>query len=487
MRTSVFFKFQNSNIPNNHEFTLISFYINSFQINAMKSICIFISKKLRRILEDDDSFSEDNLIFQIDGIDIFNFSKDSVKLFNGEALYVNKFNIDFFIKIANFFEIEELSEFLSDLIFDEEIINQYFINNDEIQDLAIFEQFLLDAPNNYNEIDCIPYITKFGEDFFINSFFNICVKSPFIDFLQISKLLKLIEQQSPGIIEKIIKSLKVIIKSDSSVSMLLLLHCLFENGYLSIQSLEEFFTTKEYSFIFIDIFGDKLFHLDHIFITEAEKEKIKDGFFDIHKKGCIEGHHQDPILCAIRIDDITTFQNLLLMNPHIHALEKIKPCEYEKNSDINSGEWTLIQYCAFFGAVHCFKYLILNEQKLDLSNLILPAIIGDNKDIIKNVIQSNPSFDKAIIQAIKYHRYNTLRWIFDNAFDKCEGNDILRTAIQNNSFHSFLTSVNEGLSLLNLFYTAIEMNNTRLLKVGINLIYHLHKENYFNIKKISII
>ncbi|EAX92486.1 hypothetical protein TVAG_435380 [Trichomonas vaginalis G3] len=70
---------------------------------------------------------------------------------------------------------------------------------------------------------------------------------------------------------------------------------------------------------------------------------------------------------------------------------------------------TLIHLAAMYGAVNCFKYLLMNNPKLEeIANF---AVVGGNKEIIRILMQSGVKFDQSAITALYFRRDELFDWI----------------------------------------------------------------------------
>ena len=129
----------------------------------------------------------------------------------------------------------------------------------------------------------------------------------------------------------------------------------------------------------------------------------------------LEGENPDSIAALLRKDDIETFQ--WLVNSKFHSLEefmekhgKIRRSIYERKSVVNKN-LTLIEYAAFYGSVKCFKYLLMNECKLDMAAKY--AVAGSNSEIIHICQQHKATFDGSLLLSIRYHRWEITEWLLE--------------------------------------------------------------------------
>mgnify|MGYP001025824360 CR=1 FL=1 len=118
-------------------------------------------------------------------------------------------------------------------------------------------------------------------------------------------------------------------------------------------------------------------------ISEPEKREFKVHFFNaikennwqLHRILARQGANHTPIARAIRRDDVKKLQKILAFDPKTTVNDVIKWSAFDHIQYLMNSP-TLIQYAAFYGAVRCFKFLMLNEAKLDK--------MDDNKQYVIN-------------------------------------------------------------------------------------------------------
>ena len=67
---------------------------------------------------------------------------------------------------------------------------------------------------------------------------------------------------------------------------------------------------------------------------------------------------------------------------------------------------TYIKYAALKGSVKCFKYLLINNAKIDKDDIALFAVSGGNNEIIRLCEQKKCSFDGTVKLSIKNHYHS---------------------------------------------------------------------------------
>ncbi|OHT06598.1 hypothetical protein TRFO_25345 [Tritrichomonas foetus] len=98
------------------------------------------------------------------------------------------------------------------------------------------------------------------------------------------------------------------------------------------------------------------------------------------------------------IEDYTTIKYSFNENEKCTILQKDKP--------------TLLEIAAFFGAVKCFKYFLLNNDKVSFI-LAKYAVAGGNTEIIHICAQNKCIFVHTLNIAVKYHRFKVFNWIVE--------------------------------------------------------------------------
>ena len=459
--------------------------INSYKIDVITDVCKIISKKLQMIF-DTNKEKEDELIFFIEDLDVLKYHNDIQNLFCGQKIYINSNNAESLMKVSNYFEIPSLSYFLSDLIFDKNIIDQYFVNNQVVSLFSNLEKaiFSLSSDSSFNQsIEAyIDFIDKIGKHQFFKCFFKICQNSLLITLQQITKFISALQAKNPKIINGIIKYCKTELRTIRENKIILfILHELYEEKFITIENLVYIFN-RWYPFLLIDIFGVEKYKLDSYWISEEEKNDLYAEHYENHKKGVLESHSRDPLLTAIRQDDINTLQNFVYSNESIDFKQKVNICEYERIQFINDGNCNLIEYSAFFGSINCFNYFMMNQPDYDFQKCLKFAIAGGHKNIIVAQYNSLVSLKNSLNVAAQFHRNTLLKWIMSNHFDDYN-EDLMPISIENCNFKSLLSITQDGFSLFDFFFSAVVGNNLLLVMNSLEMLSLFQKENYINIRK----
>ena len=437
-------------------------YINSNKINVKIQVCKIISKKLQEIYTHEKILNNE-LDFDVKDIDGSFDYKSIENLFTGNEITINKNNWSEFHKISQYFEMDSLSQFLSDLIYDESVINDYFVNDYYFQQFIKLEELIL-GMNNFEQIMdkseiCFQIMKDINMDVFFQSFIRICETSlSFINIQQIIKFIEHLQEKSPDFIERLIAYCESEIKTRVNNSFLLhIIHELYEKKYISLETIQTLFH-ENYPFLLIDIVGINYFDLEKYNLSKNERLALYDENYALHKKGIIDGHCQDPILISIREDNLESFQDQYIYQDFASKQIKIKQSEYEITDILNDDQCSLIDYSAFFGSVKCFNFLILNQQNFDIQKCICYAIAGGNKEIISKLNSSTIYFQNENRIACKFHQHNLFEWLFENNTYE-DNEDFLCLCFENWNIKTLFFIIQQGFSLITVFHSAIKGNN----------------------------
>ena len=196
-------------------------------------------------------------------------------------------------------------------------------------------------------------------------------------------------------------------------------------------------------------------------ISEPEKREFKVHFFSairengwaLHRILARQGANHTPVARAIRRDDVKKLQKILAFDPKTSVDDVIKWSAFDHIQFLMNSP-TLIQYAAFYGAVKCFKYLMLNQANLDKMDgnkqyLINYAVAGGNTEIVRICIQQKVPTYTVLSSACLFYRFDLLDWILENVFPTIKGNSFKQASLQS-AFLNSLESFN-FISILKLF------------------------------------
>ena len=144
--------------------------------------------------------------------------------------------------------------------------------------------------------------------------------------------------------------------------------------------------------IFFDVFNKE--------ITPEQQRRIH--FFTT-------GYEENSIQEVIKYDNISAFQKLVAEDD-FEWNGDLRVCEQdildkEKNFMLN-----IIQFAAYYGAVNCFKFAVVNKQQPS-SNTETMAIIGGNNEIIHILEQNNIEFNEQFLNSLQYFHFDIADWL----------------------------------------------------------------------------
>lgn len=141
------------------------------------------------------------------------------------------------------------------------------------------------------------------------------------------------------------------------------------------------------------------------------KDCVKEGFLtneldteeEESEENFLSNMHESKCMIYIQNDDIDAFLNYMSL-PNKSINKKV----------INAEQFTeesLISYCAFRGAVKCFKYLLMNNAKMD-EFIISNAIKSGSTEIIRLLEQKGYKVTIDNIEcAIQFHQIEIYDWL----------------------------------------------------------------------------
>lgn len=158
--------------------------------------------------------------------------------------------------------------------------------------------------------------------------------------------------------------------------------------------------------------------------------------FELHKKFVNSGSNPDPLSNILKTDNIEKFQKYLTKTP-IKLDSSISNSIYESNKLVRKCQ--LIEFCAFYGSVNCFYYLLSNGVK-PTERLPLYAIAGGDQRII-SAIEKIPgvAFKNCLSYAIAFHRFDLFKWLFDEKHVTIDSNHLSTNCI----FYCSFTAMKE--------------------------------------------
>lgn len=152
------------------------------------------------------------------------------------------------------------------------------------------------------------------------------------------------------------------------------------------------------------------------------------------------GENESYICSLIRDDLVEEFISYVSQSNLPLSTTVIKKSLFETNSFLIGKEVSLIEYCAFYGSIQIFQFLIMSKVK-PTPSLWLFVIHSNNADMIHllenlHVEPEDKKYEECLNESIKYHHNNianyiknnfaneesiefNLKYVFDNNFIEC--------------------------------------------------------------------
>ncbi|OHT08526.1 hypothetical protein TRFO_22957 [Tritrichomonas foetus] len=168
---------------------------------------------------------------------------------------------------------------------------------------------------------------------------------------------------------------------------------------------------------------------------------LPDSYY--HFQYCLEGVNHSEIAKIIRDDDILSFQ-AIISQTNLPLNSEIPFSIYESNDLIKrkANNTQLIEYSAFYGSIHIFKFLIMQMEKLP-DNISIFAVAGGCYEIIHILEAHKLLFDeKCVATAVEFHHndiYDYLLTKYD--ITKIVSNSFFPSILRYN-IDIFLNSIN---------------------------------------------
>lgn len=128
--------------------------------------------------------------------------------------------------------------------------------------------------------------------------------------------------------------------------------------------------------------------------------------------------YDEIIECGFPLDS----PGYAIKNDNINLLQELASKEeFDYNQKIlqeyfGPHERSLISTAAYYGSVNCFKFLLLNNAKVDLSTSE-SSVMGGNKQLIDICIKENKDHSNMMTAAVISHRDDLFEWILENVPD----------------------------------------------------------------------
>ena len=175
-------------------------------------------------------------------------------------------------------------------------------------------------------------------------------------------------------------------------------------------------------------------YFKHIFDVNKDKSHCNINVIDITKA------KHDKIIDFIINDDSLSFIDYLAKSMIDINSESI---EFDLYKFIfpNSSNFKIIEACAFFGAVKCFKY-VMNVSYYKTDNLLACVIAGGNPEIIKlyreSVKEVQYTYNLLVI-SIRFHHLEVFEWLYEQVNNELKNsNDLIDKCVQCSNYKTFL-------------------------------------------------
>ena len=406
----------------------IAVTVSSVISSKIQELNIDIEKRQNRGESNDPIFD-----FQIKEIPDEQKSKliESIKilheLFDGKSIKINKQNYKILLILAHYFKMQLFINSLEEY--------ELFLNNVESDFINSEELMMNFNEQNLNETieKCKEILNKMSKTLFLYCLIQYCSLHYEKSMLYFS-LLQGIDKLNGC------KS----IEDDES----------FFNLFFSFLKKSSVLKEKE-----IDV--ELLYYYKNVFIRSQKEEQLQ--------------KINDSIIKSIEEDNVDNMQSLLVQL-NIDINQKIDEIVKNDFSLPKKYNLTYIKYAALKGSVKCFKYLLINNAKIDKDDIALFAVSGGNNEIIRLCEQKKCSFDGTIKLSIKNHYHSITEWLIENNKDKnCIGTDFfvkdpLKYCIKYCNFISLKYVVAHSSDVQRLLTSSAKFNNEILTGLAIKVI-----------------
>ncbi|KAH0793100.1 cask-interacting protein (caskin) 1,2 [Histomonas meleagridis] len=199
---------------------------------------------------------------------------------------------------------------------------------------------------------------------------------------------------------------------------------------------------------------------NHQFRKEFRRKRyqVSKNDWELHKQLIEEGKNPSEILEIIRNDDIERLKTIYKEEGEdlYEILDQIRPSLYERCSYINNEYTTLIDFCAFYGSVQCFKFCL--EIDGLSADVFKHAIAGGNSEIIRICEEELPeikernyyvykkSYKDGLQTATQFHR-NNLFFNSKKKIAKLNLNQLGETCIKYDNYEVLAFLLKKGLEI----------------------------------------
>jgi hypothetical protein len=165
-----------------------------------------------------------------------------------------------------------------------------------------------------------------------------------------------------------------------------------------------------------------------------------------------------PLICALQRDDVNALQSLI-QSDRIDINSEVELTELELIftflSRMNCSKFTIIELAAFFAAVKCCKFLLMNQADLECAVRVgVCAIFGGSHEIVRLVSQGKQFSDNCTAAAIRCFRSDIAFWLIDTIQTPVRELGLAAASANNLEFIAYALEnglgVNDPLDMLNV-------------------------------------
>lgn len=232
---------------------------------------------------------------------------------------------------------------------------------------------------------------------------------------------------------------------------------LIENGLMSETSAAKMVLKSPFNDAAFCWFGPEVEEFNSSYFLKRKQRITEDKLSDPSLRRCLEaclsdnwathrerrnGKHPAEHLQAIREDNVGELQRLIT-EQGINPNQAISRSIYEVYGSSHVRDtMTLLQYAALHGAVHCFRFLVLNGATVDKKSLGVYAIAGNNYEIVRLCEENHCLLMQrdCLMAAIEFHHFALFTWIYENCLQShipVNSIEILRGSIEYCNFEVF--------------------------------------------------
>jgi hypothetical protein len=178
------------------------------------------------------------------------------------------------------------------------------------------------------------------------------------------------------------------------------------------------------------VIRDRFVHLDEV---------RKDGWklhLELRRAGC----NPWPLAQLIAADDCAGCQGFMITN-FIDVNADVPPTFYEQFAFPGIPETLpLLSYAALFGAVNCFRFLLLGGARIEAGCVGYCAIVGNNTEIVRLCEQRDAlRWDAVSFRlAIQCHRFAIFSWMYEGCSElPLRSSEIITAALAAANFEVF--------------------------------------------------